>query len=278
MNLITCVLWFIIIVELSACTTHALTTKEVPLYIRQSWIKVSEPYRTACICESGVNPTAAFKSIMNTEVPNNPCLKCYYKCLYVKMNLMEQTTGALIEKEFVRQVEGCTSEVFKKCNEKTKNEVDLLKLTVCLSFLFVANAKLFLCNIDPLTTKEVLLYIRQSWVKLSDPIRTAFISESGVNPTMAFKSMMNTEISNNPSLKCYYKCIGVKLNLMEATTGIFIENEFLRQVEGVTPKVFKKCNDKTKDIVDLRNKCFEMTLCIVHSVLVPKSHAPMKQD
>ncbi|KAK4877451.1 hypothetical protein RN001_009957 [Aquatica leii] len=127
MKLITCVLSSIILVELSACNKHALTTKEVPLYIRQSWIKASEPYRSPCICESGVNPTAAFKSIMNTEVTNNPCLKCYYKCLFVKMNLMEQTTGALIEKEFVRQVEGCTSEVFKKCNEKTKNEIDLCK-------------------------------------------------------------------------------------------------------------------------------------------------------
>ncbi|KAK4877447.1 hypothetical protein RN001_009953 [Aquatica leii] len=127
----------------------------------------------------------------------------------------------------------------------------------------------------PLTTKEVPLYIRQSWINVTEPHRTPCICETKVKPTSAYKSMMFTEIPNDPCLKCYYKCLSIKLNLMEATTGNFVEKEFLRQIEGVTPEIFKRCNEKLKCEVDLCKKCFGMYLCIVHSVLVPKSHPPI---
>ncbi|KAF5279786.1 hypothetical protein FQR65_LT03317 [Abscondita terminalis] len=141
-----------------------------------------------------------------------------------------------------------------------------LLFSLCTIFLFV---HVCLCN-KPSTTKEVPLYIRQSWIKVNNPIRSACICESGVNPTMAFRSMMNTEITSDPCLKCYYKCLQIKLNLMEATTGEFVEKEYLRQLEGVTPEIFSKCNAQTKNEVDLCKKCFDMYLCIVHAVQVPK--------
>ncbi|KAF5279789.1 hypothetical protein FQR65_LT03320 [Abscondita terminalis] len=148
-----------------------------------------------------------------------------------------------------------------------------MKTLFCVSFLLFIIFHICLCN-KALTTKEVPLYIRQSWIKVSEPIRAACICETGVDPNLAFKSIMNTEIANNQCLMCHYKCLAIKLNLMEATTGEFVEKEVLRQSEGVTPEIFAKCNGQVKNEVDLCKKCFDFYLCIIHSVQVPKSNIP----
>ncbi|KAF5279787.1 hypothetical protein FQR65_LT03318 [Abscondita terminalis] len=148
-----------------------------------------------------------------------------------------------------------------------------MKLLFCASFFLVSIVHICLCN-KPLTTKEVPLYMRQSWIRVTEPMRAECICKTGVNPTLAFKSIMNTEIANDPCFKCYCQCLHVKLNLMEATTGNFVEKEWLRQVEGVTQQIFAKCNSETKDEVDLCKKSFDMYLCIIHNVEVPKSDPP----
>ncbi|KAF5277083.1 hypothetical protein FQA39_LY06321 [Lamprigera yunnana] len=118
---------FVLLVIASARCHEESTRQEVSLYMRQSWVKMCAPYSNFCICESGVNPAVAYKSLMLTEVPSDPCLKCYYHCLLVKLNLIEATTGLLVEEEFLRQMEGVTPEIFKKCEKLTRYEVDLCK-------------------------------------------------------------------------------------------------------------------------------------------------------
>ncbi|KAF5279792.1 hypothetical protein FQR65_LT03323 [Abscondita terminalis] len=125
-----------------------------------------------------------------------------------------------------------------------------------------------------LTTKEVPLYIRQSWVKTTDPIFNECLSESGVDPSEGYKSLKYVEVVNNPSLMCFYKCIAVKLNMIEATTGEFIKKEVLRQMEGATEEIFEKCNALTKNEVDLCKKCFDGYMCAVHHLLKPKLPYP----
>ncbi|KAF5279785.1 hypothetical protein FQR65_LT03316 [Abscondita terminalis] len=121
------------------------------------------------------------------------------------------------------------------------------------------------------TTKEVPLYIRQSWIKRTDSIRTACICESNAKPSDAYKLLMLTQVTNDPCLKCFIKCLKIKLNLMDATTGNLIEKEFIRQIEGVTPEIFKKCNEKVREEIDLCEKSFGMFLCVVHVLAVPKT-------
>ncbi|KAF5277084.1 hypothetical protein FQA39_LY06322 [Lamprigera yunnana] len=124
---------------------------------------------------------------------------------------------------------------------------------------------------------EVPLYVRESWVKLTQPILNACICESGADPTQAYRSLMFTELSNKPCLKRFYNCLQIKLNLIDASTGQFIEKEMLRQVEGATPAIYKKCEEVTKHEVDLYEKSFNLYMCLIHEIQKPvASHAPEK--
>ncbi|KAF5279794.1 hypothetical protein FQR65_LT03325 [Abscondita terminalis] len=137
--------------------------------------------------------------------------------------------------------------------------------------LLLCPVDLVFSNTPTRTTTEVPLYMRQSWFKMSDSILSACICESGANPTKVFKSIMNTEVASDPCLKCCYKCFATKLNFVDASTGEFHEKEMLRQIEGLTPEIFKKCNDEVKDEIDICEKVFGMYMCHVHSVSKPKS-------
>ncbi|KAF5279797.1 hypothetical protein FQR65_LT03328 [Abscondita terminalis] len=127
MKIISALVLVIVTAQLVLSNKPNLTVKKVPLYIRQSWLALFEPHLSECICESKVNPILAFKSIINTEVSSNPCLKCFYKCLYFKLNIMDATNGEFIENEMYRQIDGLTTDIFKKCDIETKNEADLCK-------------------------------------------------------------------------------------------------------------------------------------------------------
>ncbi|KAF5277081.1 hypothetical protein FQA39_LY06319 [Lamprigera yunnana] len=119
------------------------------------------------------------------------------------------------------------------------------------------------------TILNVPLRMRESWIQLAVPVFNLCICDSGVNPTVAYKSIMFTEVPNDPCLKCFYRCLAVKLKIMDAITGEFMEEQILRQVQGITPALFKKCNDKVKDEVDLCKKAFEGYMCIIHAAEQP---------
>ncbi|KAF5279791.1 hypothetical protein FQR65_LT03322 [Abscondita terminalis] len=138
--------------------------------------------------------------------------------------------------------------------------------------LLLITVEIVLSNEPMLTVKKVPLHIRQSWLALFDPLLYKCICETGVNPTLAFKSIINTEVSSNACLKCFFKCLQIKLNIIDAITGEFQEKEMLRQVEGLTPDIFKKCKERTNDVVDLCKKAFDMYMCVVHSLATSDMH------
>ncbi|KAF5277080.1 hypothetical protein FQA39_LY06318 [Lamprigera yunnana] len=139
-------------------------------------------------------------------------------------------------------------------------------------FLFLYST----CN-SLLTVKLVPLHIRQSWLKTTLPILTFCISETRVDPTFAYKSIMQTEVPNDPHLKCFYRCLHTNLNLIEATTGEFIKEEFLRQIEGCTDQIFTECKKQTKDEPDLCKKSFDMYMCLVHALEEPVLIVPAQE-
>ncbi|KAF5279798.1 hypothetical protein FQR65_LT03329 [Abscondita terminalis] len=148
-----------------------------------------------------------------------------------------------------------------------------MKITSTLVLVIVI-AQLAMSNEPKLTVKKVPLYIRQSWLALFEPLFSKCICESKVDPTLAFRSIINTEVSSSPCLKCFFKCLYIKLNIMDATTGEFQEEEMLRQIEGMTTGIFKKCNGQTKHEVDLCKKSFDMYMCVVHSHSKPRWYPP----
>ncbi|KAF5277082.1 hypothetical protein FQA39_LY06320 [Lamprigera yunnana] len=127
-----------------------------------------------------------------------------------------------------------------------------------------------LCSKTPEITKvKVPLYIRQSWLKATSHIFTTCICSSGVNSTTAYNAIMFSDLIEDAYLKCFINCLNVNLNLMECTTGDFIEEEHYRLLEGCTPHIFKKCERRTRNFVDLCEKSFHMLMCIIESLGEP---------
>ncbi|KAF5279795.1 hypothetical protein FQR65_LT03326 [Abscondita terminalis] len=135
---------------------------------------------------------------------------------------------------------------------------------ITLTFLKYGLARLLVS-----TFQEVPLHLRNSWVNVTEQYHTQCVCESGVNAFAAINSLAITQLSNDPHLKCYYKCLDINLLLLDPVTGSFVKSEFLRYA-GITSEIFDKCSGQTESMKDLCAKSFYMYLCVVHSVIEPK--------
>ncbi|KAB0803955.1 hypothetical protein PPYR_00925 [Photinus pyralis] len=97
---------------------------EVELKVREQWSALVQPYESVCECETHIRPDLAYGMFINSHYCNKACVKCYLKCLYFALNLMNPATGAVNEAEFVRQFAGVTPEIAKCCNEEASTTTD----------------------------------------------------------------------------------------------------------------------------------------------------------
>ncbi|KAF5279790.1 hypothetical protein FQR65_LT03321 [Abscondita terminalis] len=114
-------------VELAANDKIYIFPKTLPQDIIDSWLELYNPIFTQCVAESGVNAHVAYVSIQKIEIANDPRLKCFFKCLFVNLNILEEYSGNFNADEMSRQINGFDDTVFSKCNEEVKNETDLCK-------------------------------------------------------------------------------------------------------------------------------------------------------
>ncbi|KAF5279796.1 hypothetical protein FQR65_LT03327 [Abscondita terminalis] len=115
---------FLALVFIKYCTGTPSTKQEIPQYIRQSWLNKTRRYHTECVCKTGVDPLTAFDSIAITQLSNDFCLRCYLKCLDIKLMVLDPFTGTFVKEEFI-QFAGVTSEIFDKCSGQTEQTKDL---------------------------------------------------------------------------------------------------------------------------------------------------------
>ncbi|KAK4877036.1 hypothetical protein RN001_009542 [Aquatica leii] len=92
--------------------------QNIPQDIQNNWIQVASPYYSKCICASGADITAAENILGKLIYPNDPCLKCFTKCIEVELGLM-LSDGTVVPEAWVRQVAAITPEIAEKCVNNT---------------------------------------------------------------------------------------------------------------------------------------------------------------
>ncbi|XP_031346246.1 uncharacterized protein LOC116173101 [Photinus pyralis] len=120
---------FSLIVGLSLLTCSAALHMVVPIYLREAWYAMISPYISECVCETRVDPSFVRRTFLETEFPDDSCLKCFMKCVGFLLNVMNAATGEWNEKELVRQVAGVTPEIASTCNNQTAGLVDVCEKT-----------------------------------------------------------------------------------------------------------------------------------------------------
>ncbi|KAK4883849.1 hypothetical protein RN001_000120 [Aquatica leii] len=115
----------------------------IPSNITDAWLALVNPFFSECICQTGVKPDVALRAFTHTDLVDDACLKCFLKCLGIKLNIINLATGAVDENMLASKIVGVTPAIASYCNDLSKNQTDSCQRTyegvVCLAFA-VANA------------------------------------------------------------------------------------------------------------------------------------------
>ncbi|KAF5307518.1 hypothetical protein FQR65_LT06873 [Abscondita terminalis] len=111
-------------------------------------------------------------------------------------------------------------------------------------------------------------FYKQSWYELAAPFFTECACITDVPLDLAYRLFFNTELPDNSCLKCFIKCIAEKTFLIDLRTGEWIEQEMVRQIEGITPDRASNCYNITHQEIDPCQKAYKIVYCIVMSVAV----------
>ncbi|XP_031346123.1 uncharacterized protein LOC116172980 [Photinus pyralis] len=111
--------------------------------------------------------------------------------------------------------------------------------------------------------------IRMDWVSTAEPFRIDCECESGIAPDLSQRVLSLAEFPNDSCLKSYMFCIGTKLNLINTATYEVSVKEYVRRVAGVYDMIATKCVNATCGLKDPCEKIYQMSLCIVFSLVQP---------
>ncbi|KAF5290619.1 hypothetical protein FQR65_LT01909 [Abscondita terminalis] len=91
--------------------------------VLDKWLELISPSDTNCACASGAS-SKDIKQLWDTLEfrDNKACLKCYVKCLFYKLCLVD-SDGNVIRDEFVTKL-GIRNRIYHKCCQKTDDIID----------------------------------------------------------------------------------------------------------------------------------------------------------
>ncbi|XP_031329119.1 general odorant-binding protein 83a-like [Photinus pyralis] len=99
------------------------------------WEAAVEPYVEICKTESGVNPLYP-ERMKFLEFPDEKNFRCYMKCLYENMEVMDDT-GVIDIAKFASQLTHGNVDLAEECKGQVREETDLCELAY----------KLLLCTV-----------------------------------------------------------------------------------------------------------------------------------
>ncbi|KAB0797001.1 hypothetical protein PPYR_11062 [Photinus pyralis] len=103
---------------------YATAVKVVPKYIRVAWYRSALPFADECICRTGVLARYATNVFLNADYPSDSCLKCYVRCIYIRLHYMNSSNGTWNADEISRTMKGMTPKITENCIKRTRNIVD----------------------------------------------------------------------------------------------------------------------------------------------------------
>ncbi|KAF5296428.1 hypothetical protein FQR65_LT01415 [Abscondita terminalis] len=110
----------------SLASANVVNTKKlfkIPILYLNSWNKLVEPFRNECMSETGADELDTLNFFLNMKFPEKSSFKCYIKCLYLRLNMMDEN-GVVNVEEIASQVVGVDFEMVKGCYLGLRNVTD----------------------------------------------------------------------------------------------------------------------------------------------------------
>ncbi|KAK4887731.1 hypothetical protein RN001_004002 [Aquatica leii] len=221
-----------------------------PQSIRIEWNKFDEYAVTKCMCESGVMPDLVQKMIKNSEYTNDPCFKCYLKCLISERGLMD-ANGNYIVDALVLHMANITSAVAQLCVNTSITVQDPCQkaynvvFSVCIGLAYL---------------KSFPLSIRTEWNKFSERAVTKCMCESNVDPDLVQNMIQTSTYASNPCFKCYLRCLGQERGILDRNDN-FIVDAMVLHLANVTYGVARTCVNQSVLLQDGCQKTYNV-VCI----------------
>ncbi|KAF5290665.1 hypothetical protein FQR65_LT01955 [Abscondita terminalis] len=113
-----------------------LVVAQVPLATNIGWDKLITPFKSECMCRTGVDPVRIPKWVYNYSFPQDSCLKCYIKCTFAHLNVLnpDGTINLEANSALNKYVPGRTDNITYPCADKVANETDLCDKMFKFSF------------------------------------------------------------------------------------------------------------------------------------------------
>ncbi|KAF5281428.1 hypothetical protein FQR65_LT14699 [Abscondita terminalis] len=97
------------------------------------------PFASECICSSGVDPAKAYGYIYDFKYPEDPCFKCFVKCMLTKVGFFA-SDGEPVRNPALDPTTQITQRAHDICTNETNNIVDLCdkvyKHSKCIASFF----------------------------------------------------------------------------------------------------------------------------------------------
>ncbi|KAF5269919.1 hypothetical protein FQR65_LT05718 [Abscondita terminalis] len=241
--------------------------KEMQLY----WIEISKPYYSSCMCATGADQTRAINFLGKLEFTEDPCLKCFAKCIMLKLGIM--TSNGVIIPEIWAEVTASPLEFVKKCTNESSSVPDECEKTFvfgkCLLTLIDANYTSTIMRtilvLGLLLTKVLSITVPNEmqlhWIEISTPYYSSCMCATGVDQTKAINLLGKLELLEDPCVKCFGKCLMVKLGIM-TSDGVIIP-ETWAEVTATPVEPVKKCTNESSSILDACEKTYVFGKCLL---------------
>ncbi|KAF5307517.1 hypothetical protein FQR65_LT06872 [Abscondita terminalis] len=121
---------------------NVLSKLTIPNNLKVSWLKLVSPYYTECACTTGVRLDRAKRLFAEIELPDDPCLKCFIKCLAAKLSILIEATNEWVGAEILRKVAGMTPLSTSNCNNRTKGIEDTCEMAYQMAWCIALSVAL----------------------------------------------------------------------------------------------------------------------------------------
>lgn len=97
------------------------------------------------------------------------------------------------------------------------------------------------------------------------PFKASCLCTAQADQTLTENLLSYLDFPNDPCIKCMLKCYAKNVGILEQNGNVSTK-ELLINAAGLTPNQAKECVDLVKNIIDLCQKIYILSICVVESV------------